>query len=202
MKLLGTVTSPYVRKIRIVLAEKKIDCEFQIAVAATPDGPVMHYNPLARVPVLVLDDDSALFDSPVIAEYLDNAAPNSKLIPQPNRERIAVRQWESLADGITDAAVALRVESLRPAAQQSPEAMARNQAAIQRGMLKMDADLGDQPFCMGTHISLADIAVGSALGYLDFRFGELKWREYCPNLGRLFDKLMQRPSFADTAPHD
>jgi len=161
----------------------------------------MHYNPLARVPVLVLDDDSSLFDSPVIAEYLDNAAPNSKLIPQPNRERIAVRQWEALADGITDAAVALRMESLRPEAQQSPESMARNQAAIQRGMLKMDGDLGDQAFCMGTHISLADIAVGCALGYLDFRFAELNWRDYCPNLSRLFDKLMQRPSFADTVPH-
>lgn len=201
MKLLGTVTSPYVRKIRVVLAEKKIDCEFVIAVPSAQDGPVMQYNPLARVPVLVLDDDSSLFDSPVIAEYLDNAAPNNKLLPQPNRERIAVRQWEALADGITDAAVALRMETLRPTAQQSPEAIARHQAAIQRGMLKMDADLGEQPFCMGTHISLADVAVGCVLGYLDFRFGELNWRDYCPNLSRLFDKLMQRPSFAETVPH-
>ena len=202
MKLLGSVTSPYTRKIRVVLAEKKIECDFQVVVAADPEGPVRRYNPLARVPVLVLDDESALFDSPVIAEYLDNAAPNSKLTPQPNRERIAVRELEALADGITDAAVAVRLESIRPAKIRSKDWIERNLSVIPAGVDMLEKSLGDNAFFMGTHFGLADIAVGCCLGYLDFRFPDLNWREGRPGLTRLYEKLMQRASFAETAPHD
>lgn len=203
MKLLGTYTSPYVRKVRVVLGEKKIDIEFiDTNPALDPNSPVHHYSPVKRVPVLVLDDDSALFDSPVIVEYIDNAAPNNKLFPQGNRERIAVKQWEALADGLLDAAVANRVESLRPEGEKSSAAMAKNRTVLDTCLTRISEDLGEQSWCMGTHFSLADIAVGCALGYLDFRFPVINWRERYPNLVTLHDKLLARPSFADTVPFD
>lgn len=200
MKLLGSLTSPYTRKVRVVLAEKKIDCEFQVVVASDPEGPVVKFNPLARVPVLVLDDDNALYDSPVIVEYLDNAAPNNKLMPQPNRERVEVKLKEALADGLMDAAVAVRLESLRAKKERSAAWIERNTAVIHRSLARMSSELGDNTWSMGTHFGLADIAAGCALGYLDLRFGEINWREEYPNLAKLHDKLMQRPSFADTVP--
>ncbi|GAB2180321.1 glutathione S-transferase [Denitratisoma sp. agr-D3] len=200
MKLLGSLTSPYTRKVRVVLAEKKIDCDFQVVVAADPEGPVISYNPLARVPVLVLDDNTALFDSPVIVEYLDNAAPNNKLLPQPSRERIEVKQKEALADGLMDAAVAIRLETMRSKKEQSAAWIERNRAVVQRSLARIAAELGENPWSTGTHFGLADIATGCALGYLDLRFAEIDWRGEFPNLARLHEKLMQRPSFAETVP--
>jgi glutathione S-transferase len=199
MKLIGSLTSPYVRKTRIVLAEKKIECEFSVD-ATGDENSVAPWNPLGRVPVLVLDDDTTLFDSRVIVEYLDNLAPNNRLIPPPGRERIAVRRWEALADGICDAATSAVMESRRSGAQQSAEWIERQRAAIGRGLAACAEELGEQPWCFGTAVSLADIAVGAMLGYLAFRFPDIDWRGQYPNLGRLHDKLMQRASFADTAP--
>jgi glutathione S-transferase len=199
MKLFCTLTSPYARKVRIVLAEKKVDCELVIESPRTSDI-IAAYNPLARVPVLVLDDDTAIFDSPVIVEYLDNAAPNNKLMPQPNRERTDVKCREALADGLLDAAVAIRIEIMRPAKEQDEAAIKRNHLAIGRSLQAMEHRLGDSTWSMGTHFSLADIAIGAALGYLDFRFPDIDWRPAQPNLTRLYNKLMQRPSFIDTAP--
>lgn len=199
MRLFCTLTSPYARKVRVVLAEKKIECELVI------DNPrsselIATYNPLARVPVLVLDDDSAVYDSPVIVEYLDNVAPNNKLMPQPNRERIEVKCREALADGLIDAAVAIRLELMRPAKQCDNGIIERNHLAIGRSLQTMEHKLGDNTWAMGTHFSMADIAIGSALGYLDFRFGDIDWRPAQPNLTRLYDKLMLRASFKETVP--
>jgi glutathione S-transferase len=200
MKLIGTLTSPYVRKARVVLAEKKIDFELVIDSPNAPDSNVPRYNPLARVPVLVLDDDDAIFDSPVIVEYLDNLAPNNKLFPQTNRERIEVKRWEALSDGLLDAAVAIRLESLRPESQRSDSAMRRERAVIDSALAMMASELGEKHWCMGTPFTFADVAVGCALGYLDFRFPDIEWRSSHPNLGRLHEQLMQRPSFADALP--
>jgi glutathione S-transferase len=202
MKLLGTLTSPYARKARVVLAEKKIDFEWVIDSPNDPNTSVTRYNPLARIPVLVLDDETALFDSPVIVEYLDNLAPNNKLFPQPSRERLQVKRWEALADGVLDAAVACRMEQMRPAGERSKKWMDDNRKVIGAALEAMARDLGEQPWCMGTPFTFADIAVGCALGYLDFRFPDIDWRGRHTNLGKLHDKLMQRPSFADTVPHD
>lgn len=202
MKLIGTHTSPYVRKVRIVLAEKKIECEFVIQAPNAPDSIVPQFNPIGRVPVLVLDDDTPIFDSPVIVEYLDNAAPNSKLLPQPSRERIEAKRWEALGDGLLDAAVAIRGESQKPKKERSAALIEKHQRAILRCLEFMSRELGEKTWCIGNHFGLADLAVGCALGYLDFRFAELDWREHFPNLAQLYDKLMQRPSFADTVPHD
>lgn len=202
MKLLGTLTSPYVRKARVVLAEKKIDFEWVVDSPNDTASSVPKYNPLGRVPVLVLEDETAIFDSPVIVEYLDSLAPNNKLFPASSRERIEVRRWEALADGLLDAAVGIRLELQRPEAMRSASVMARERRAIDAALAAMSKELGNNHWCMGTPFTFADIAVGCALGYLDFRFPELDWRERHPNLARLHDRLMQRPSFADTVPHD
>lgn len=202
MKLIGSLTSPFVRKVRIVLAEKKIDCEFEIESPWTPDTKVSSINPLGKIPVLVLDDNTPLFDSRVIVEHIDNVTPNAKLFPGPNRERTEVKRWEALCDGICEAAATAFLEGKRPKKEQSADWIARQHQKITRGLEFMATELGDQPYCMGTHFSLADIAVGVALGYLQFRFSAIDWREAHPNLARLYDKLMQRPSFADTVPRD
>ena len=202
MKLIGTVTSPYTRKARVVLAEKKIDYDWIVDSPNSPTTAVPKYNPLARVPVLVLDDETAIFDSPVIVEYLDNLSPNNKLFPQPSRERIEVKRWEALADGVMDAAVGVRLELMRPEKQRSPEWMQRERTVIGHALDVMANELGEKPWCMGTPFTYADVAVGCALGYLDFRFPDIDWRAVHANLARLHEKLMQRPSFADTVPKD
>jgi glutathione S-transferase len=201
MKLIGTLTSPYTRKARMVLAEKKIDYEWVVDSPNSPTTEVPKYNPLARVPVLVLDDDTAIFDSPVIVEYLDNLSPNNKLFPQPSRERVEVKRWEALADGVLDAAVAIRLETLRPEEQRSRTCVECERRVIEAALKMMSDELGESPWCMGTPFTFADVAVGCALGYLDFRFPDMAWRSHA-NLARLHEKLMQRPSFADTVPRE
>lgn len=202
MKLIGSHTSPYTRKVRIVLAEKKIEYDFVVESPWTPGNKVADYNPLGKIPVLVLDDDTALFDSRVIVEYIDNVTPNNKLFPAPNRERIEVKRWEALADGLCDAAVAALLERKRPANEQSADWIERQFAKVKRALAFMSEELDDKSFCMGTHISMADLALGTALGYLNFRFPEIAWQADHPNLSKLYDKLMQRPAFADTLPHE
>ena len=202
MKLIGSYTSPFVRKVRIVLAEKKIDYEFVLESPWTPDSKVPDLNPLGKVPVFLLDDDTPLFDSRVIVEYIDNMTPNNKLLPAPNRERTEVKRWEALAEGISDAAASIVVEGMRPKNEQSPNWVARQQDKIRRGLQYLAEQLGEKPFCCGTHFSLADIATVSALGYLSFRMPDNAWADTYPNLGKLYQKLMQRPSFADSIPFD
>jgi glutathione S-transferase len=202
MKLIGSTTSPFVRKTRIVLAEKKIDYDFEIDSPWAADSGVPELNPLGKIPVLVLDDESTLFDSRVIVEYIDSTTPNSKLMPAPNRERIEVKRWEALADGICDAAVLAFLEAKRPSKERSPSWITRQRGKINRSLEFMSRELGDKNWCMGTHFSLADIACGAALGYLDFRFADIDWRMAHPNLARLAEKLAQRPSFIETVPQD
>ena len=200
MKLIGSLTSPYARKARVVLAEKKMEYELELDSPWTPDSGVHNVNPLGKIPVLILDDETVLFDSRVIVEYLDNVTPNNKLMPVPNRERIEVKRWEALADGICDAAALTFLELKRPAKQRSADWIARQRDKILRSLEFMAEELGEKPFCMGTHFSLADITTGVALGYLVFRFPDIDWQAAHPNLARLYDKLLQRPSFADTIP--
>ncbi|MDO9601317.1 MAG: glutathione S-transferase N-terminal domain-containing protein [Rhodocyclaceae bacterium] len=200
MKLHGTLTSPYVRKTRIVLAEKKIDYELVIDNGGADGSGLAEHNPLCRVPVLLLDDGGTLFDSRVIVEYLDSLAPNNRLIPPPGRERTLIRRWEALCDGICDAATAIMYETKRPAGEQSQSWIDRQRKVIGFGLAACAHDLGEQSWCHGTAITLADIALGSTLGYLVFRFPDIDWRTTYPNLAKHYAKLMQRPSFAETAP--
>jgi glutathione S-transferase len=200
MKLVASLTSPYARKVRIVLAEKRIECALVVDPPGTPASSVPRYNPLGKVPVLVLDDGTSLFDSRVIVEYLDNVSPVGRLIPEPSRQRIAVRRWEALADGICDAASAIVQERRRAARQQSAAAIELQQAKVHSGIAAIGADLGDRAWCSGKTYSLADIAVGCALGYLDLRHPDIDWRSEHPNLAEHAAKLAKRPSFADTVP--
>lgn len=200
MKLIGSLTSPYVRKIRIVLAEKKIDYDFVLDSPWEAGNQVAALNPLGKVPVLILDDDSTLFDSRVIAEYLDAVAPNNRLIPASGRERISVKRWEALADGVLDAAVAAFLEARRPDGERSPSWIERQRGKVLQALQAMSDELGEQPWCHGNSLSLADIAVGCALAYVSFRLGDIKWAEQFPNLAVLQEKLMQRAAFSETVP--
>lgn len=199
MKLIGTVTSPYTRKVRVVLVEKRMECEFIKDSPNTPDSAVIRYNPLGKIPVLVLDAEQAIFDSRVIVEHLDNASPGNRLIPEEKRPRIQVRRWEALADGCTDAAIALVNEKNKPAEQQSPEWIIRQQGKVDRALQAMADDLAAKSWCAGDFFTLADIAIGCCLGWLELRLPDLPWRRNHPNLARLADKLALRPSFRDTA---
>ena len=202
MKLIGSLTSPYVRKVRVVMAEKKLD--FQL-VLEDPWGAdvVLQSNPLGKVPCLVMEGGEAVFDSRVIVEYLDTLSPVGKLIPPSGRERTEVRTWEALADGVLDAGIAARLEQTwagRSDEQRSQAWIDRQMSRVQAGLKAMSRGLGDKPWCAGIHFTLADVAVGCALGYLDFRFSHIDWRTDQPNLKKLFDKLALRPSFVDSAP--
>ncbi len=200
MKLVGSLTSPYVRKTRIVLLEKRINYTFEVAVPWDADSPVAGYNPLGKVPVLIMEDGTPLYDSRVIVEYLDNISPVSRLIPESNRHRIMVKRWEVLADGISDAAATIFLERKRPSAQQSPEWIMRQQQKVTRGLEASAHELGTKKWCNGSAYTLADVALGCTLSYLTFRFPEVEWRTAFPNLADLADKLEKRASFVETAP--
>ena len=200
LKLLASLTSPYVRKVRIALAEKKIEYQLVEMSPWTPVNPVQAWNPLGKVPVLVLDDGTHLFDSRVIVEYIDTVSPVSKLIPEPSRQRIAVKRWEALADGICDATVTMVQENKRAASKQSKEVVERQQQKVIAAVAELSRELGDKAWCNGEGYTLADIATGCALGYLDLRHRELDWRHEYSNLSRLADKLAKRPAFQDTTP--
>lgn len=200
MKLIGSLTSPYVRKVRIMLAEKGINHEFTNDPPFSPDTKVAQINPLGKVPALIMDDGYILFDSRVIVECLDgqSGAGSTRFIPASGPERLHVKRWEALADGIIDACVAIYLERKRPESQQSQEWIERQQKKIDQGLQAAAADLGDHAWCEGASMTLADIALGCAFGYLDARFSEVKWRNTYPNLARLADKLAERQSFKTT----
>lgn len=201
MRLLGSPLSPYTRKARIVLAEKKIDCDFEVVDVNPPENPVNALNPLGKVPTLVLDDGSTLFDSRVIVEFLDSVSPIARLIPDDNRERVAVRRWEALADGALDAGLLIRYEGLRPEQLRSADWAAKQSGKLERSLAVMADELADRAWCHGERYSLADIAVGSCLGWIELRKpGGIEWRDRYANLARHYDKLMQRAAFAETVP--
>lgn len=201
MKLIGSVTSPFVRKVRIVMAEKKLDYQWVLEDVWSANTTIGHSNPLGMVPCLLMEAGEAVFDSRVIVEYLDTLSPVGKLIPAQGRERAEVKTWEALADGLLDAAILARLEATWPGradTERSPAWIERQTGKINAALKAMATGLADKPFCSGIHFSLSDVAVGCALAYLDFRFAEINWRADFANLARLQDKLSQRSSFIDT----
>lgn len=201
MKLLYTLNSPYARKVRIVAAEKHIDIELQEVLLAAPDCPVKQYNPLGKVPVLILSDGDSLYDSRVIAEYLDNRTPLAHLIPKDNTAKSAVRRWEALADGVCDAAVAVMLEQRRAEGKQDEAFVAKQLDKVTRGLTALNNDLGQNKWCVDDTFSLADIAVGCTLGYLGLRFAQqFDLAADYGNLERLQQALLKRQSFKDTLP--
>ena len=199
MKLLGTNTSPYVRKVRLVLLEKNIPHEYLIDPPREPGSLVVRVNPLGRIPALILDDETCVFDSPVIAEYADTLNDTPVLIPrQDAKARMRVKRWEALADGIMDSAVVVRTERLRPAEKQDAEIIVRHNDAIGRALAYAADLLRARNWCEGEAITLADLAMTSALVYLDLRQPERDWRSAHPNLSAWFARMGERPSVRAT----
>ena len=203
MKLIGSNTSPYTRKVRVVMIEKKLDYQFVQEDVWAAESTISQSNPLGKVPCLVMEGGEAVFDSRVIVEYLDTLSPVGKLIPAQGRERAEVKTWEALADGLMDAALLARMEVVfkgRTEAQRSQAWVDRQMGKINAVLIAMSTGLSDKPYCSGIHFSLSDVAVGCALAYLDFRFPDIAWRSNYANLTRLQDKLMLRTSFVETQP--
>ena len=201
MKIIGSLTSPYVRKVRIVFLEKKVDIDLTLENVWADDTTIAANNPLGKIPCLVLDDGENIYDSRVIAEYADTLSPVSQLIPSNSRERATVKTWEALADGIVDASILARLEaSWRPLEEQSPAWISRQMSKIDISLRQMSLQLAENHWCHGKQITLADIAVGCALGYLLLRFPALTWQAQYPNLDALYQRLMGRSSFTETSP--
>ncbi len=195
MKLFGVDRSPYARKVRIVLEEKRIPYEYVQARPSVPDSPVPAHNPLAKIPVLVTDAGKAVYDSPVIVEYLEGLKREPRLIPEELEARIDVKRWEALGDGIVDATVLVSHDRER---RQDDAWHARQRLKIDRGLAAIEKELGTREFCYGASFSLADIAAGYALGYLDAALPQIAWRESHPNLAKLAERLAKRESFQRT----
>jgi len=202
MRIIGNDASPYTRKVRVVAMEKRIDFTYEIDNPWSGGTIVTGFNPLGRIPVLVLEDGTALYDSRVIVEYLDNASPVAKLIPAPSRERIDVRRWEALADGVLDSGALARFELNRKPNMRSESWVDRQLGKVMAGIAEMNKLIGTRPWCAGKSVSLADLCVGCALSWIEFRFPRLAWRDDAENLARVLGKLEERPSFAGTALHD
>jgi glutathione S-transferase len=199
MKLLGSDTSPYTRKARLVLLEKGLPHTYVVAPPREPGSPVPQFNPLGRVPTLLLDDGTVVFDSPVICEYLDTLNDRPILIPRADAlARMRVRRWEALADGIMDSAVVVRLESLRPADKQDPPTLTLHGNAISRALVLAERQLGTRTWCEGDGLTLADLALVSALLYLDLRQPDREWRGQHPGLAAWAVPLLKRDSVRAT----
>ncbi len=198
MNLYGSLTSPYVRKVRVLLREKDIPCEFVVSNPGDPDSVVPQYNPLGKVPVLELDDGTTLFDSPVILEYLD-ALKGAPLLPLTGQERWVVLRWQALADGILDAVVTRVLEARRPLEQQSSLTFSQQEGKVARALVFAEQYCGDKRYLLGDALTLADLSMGVALAYVDFRFPH-SWRGRHARLARWFARIGTRPSFVETQP--
>jgi len=201
MKLYGSPGSPFARKVRIVLAERGIPCEYIVQRPSAPDSPIPQWNPLGQVPTLIRDDGRGLYDSAVIVEYLDTLGTAPRLIPEAMDQRFEVKRWQALGDGIAEATVHINHEYREPKDKQRGQDWFRRQRAkIDRGLAVMEKDLGTNEFCYGGRFTLADIAAGFALDYLDLALDEVKWRDAHPALTRLHERLAKRESFRSTMP--
>ncbi|PLR37933.1 glutathione S-transferase [Chimaeribacter californicus] len=200
MKLIGSYTSPYVRKISVMLLEKGIDFDFVNDSPWADDTQVPHFNPLGKVPALIADDGEIWFDSPVIAAYLDTLPGGTPLLPADPAAALRVRRLEALADGVTDAAVALVLEKRREADKQDEAWIVRQRGVLNRGLDALEQYAASHRDLNGETLNLADIAVACALGYINFRRVAPNWCVERPTLIALVERLFQRESFARTTP--
>lgn len=195
MKLFGSNTSPYVRKARLVLLEKNIPHTYLVDPPSDPNSEVYRVNPLGRIPALILNDGTCVFDSTVIAEYADTLNDNPILIPRNDAlARMRVKRWEALADGIMDSAIVVRNEVLRPKETQLAATLELHNGAITRTLVHIAGQLGKREWCEGNSITLGDLALLSALAYLDLRQAERDWRGTHPDLASWFKRISARPA--------
>lgn len=200
MQLIGSATSPYVRKARVYLAETGTKCEFVPVDAWQPDARLTGQAPLGKVPVLVRDDGSALYDSLLVIEYLDSLLSDPKrLLPTQGEARWDVLRWHALAHGLIDATVVRLLDLRRPEALRSAEVRAREEARIARVLDSIERDIGDRQWlCLG-HLTIADLVLAVALQYMDFRYAH-DWRASRPALAAWARPMHARPSFTNTQP--
>ncbi|HEY4344527.1 MAG TPA: glutathione S-transferase N-terminal domain-containing protein [Parvibaculum sp.] len=198
MKLYSSPTSPFVRKVRIVIREKgATHLVTEEVVSALADPAELHTaNPLGKVPALALTDGMTLFDSPLICEYLDAMLEGPSLLPAEGTARWQAQRLQALGDGISDAAVSLTFERNRPEAERSANWMGRWRRAIARSLDLLEAEAAN----LNGPVTLGTISIESALGYLDFRHGDLGWREGRPALDAFLEKASGRAAFQETAP--
>ena len=199
MKLIGSYTSPFVRKISILLLEKGITFEFVNELPYNAENGVAQYNPLGKVPARVTDDGEYWFDSPIIAEYIERLDIAPAMLPREPLASLKVRQLEALADGIMDAGLVSVREQARPAAQQSETELLRQREKINRSLDALEGYLVDGTIKPDT-VDLATIAIACAVGYLNFRRVSPGWCVSRPHLVKLVETLFQRESFARTEP--
>jgi glutathione S-transferase len=198
MKLYGSSTSPYVRKVRIFLKEKGIDHEFILEGPSDDAGNVTRLNPLGKVPVLVRDDGEVLFDSPMIVDYLDSLH-DPLLIPPSGDRRWQVQRWHALGQGIADAVVARLMESRRSSEHQEAAVIRRQEAKVAAALAFAEDKMDHAEYLVGNHLTVADISMGVALAYVDLRYLHA-WRESHPRLAAWFTVMSRRPAFVETLP--
>ncbi|MCL4768070.1 MAG: glutathione S-transferase N-terminal domain-containing protein [Hyphomicrobiaceae bacterium] len=202
MKIYGTMVSPYVRKVRVVLCEKGIACSFEILNVMEPNCPVIGHNPLGKIPVMVLDNGFEIFDSRVIVEYIDTVSAGSRLLPVDPLERAEVRRCEALADGVVEAGSLVRVETSRAPELRNQAQIDRQMGKLNRGLGAMSNQIGDKSWCCLEEFTLADVAFVCSLGWICFRFPQLDWRLIHPRLAEYYARLSGRSSFEATAPSE
>lgn len=200
LKLISATPSPYARKVRIALAEKGMPFELVTEVPWDQTTTTPKYNPLEKLPVLILEDGSSVYESSFILQYLEWKYPQTPMLPDDVDGKIAARRLEVLCDGACDAFVLSFFERMRPQAMQSQEWLARQRRKIDGGVREMARLVGDRTFAVGDRFGLGDIAVGTVLGYFSIRFREYDWRGMYPNLAAFCARLETRPSFIGSTP--
>jgi glutathione S-transferase len=198
VKLYYSATSPYVRKVMACAITRGMDGRMQLVPTNPHESPpeLLADNPLSKVPCLVTDDGMALFDSPVICEYLDTRGEARPLFPEHGAARWRALKQQAMGDGILDAAVLRRMEQARPREAARDAVLARQRAVVDRTLEALEAD---PPHRI---VDIGSITLACALGYLDFRFGGEPWRESRPRLAAWFEAFSQEPGIARTVPQD
>lgn len=200
MKLISATPSPYARKVRIALAEKGLPFELVTEVPWNEDTRTPLHNPLEKLPILLLDDGTSVYESHYILEYLEVKHPAPPLLPADPDGVLEAKRLQVLGDGICDAFVLLFFERMRPAEHRSAPWMARQRRKVEGGVREIARSIGSRAWAVGDRFGLGDIAVGTAMAYLDVRFPDFEWRGNFPDLALYVDRLGERPSFRSTVP--
>jgi len=200
MQLYFVPTSPYARKVKVLILETGLEgrIEYVFARPSDTDHDLKARNPLGKIPALIADDGMVIYDSPVICEYLDDQHDGAKLFPPSGPARWLALRQQATADGILDAALLRRSEELRREERQSKGWIAHQAAAMHRALQALNTEVDS----LGAVLTIGQISIGCALGYLDFRFPDDDWRHLAPDLSDWYAGFSQRPSMSATVPSD
>ncbi|WP_290648279.1 glutathione S-transferase N-terminal domain-containing protein [Aquisalimonas sp.] len=199
-RLISATPSPYARKVRIALAEKGLPFELITEVPWDSTTTTPEFNPLEKLPILLLEDGTSVYDSRFILQYLEVKHPHPSLLPDDEDAALTARKLEVLCDGVCDALVLTFFERMRDEGG-SPEWIARQRRKIDGGLREIARIVGNRQWAVGERFSLGDIAAGTAVGYLSVRLPELDWRTLYPDLAALSDRLEERCSFRESVPY-